>query len=76
MNTFLVSALAHVAAHGRFGEFDSGLIKAALQERELVSPHKGAVKGVFQLTEKGRVMVNALVSVPEPVLAFTMPGKE
>jgi predicted transcriptional regulator len=42
--------------------------------------HEGLViidqDGSTNITEKGRVFINALMSVPLPIQAWTMPGKQ
>jgi DNA-binding MarR family transcriptional regulator len=79
MNTFTLEALVTVAARGRFYDATSSvaiktIIDDGLVERRITDDKDDP--NLYKLTEKGRIMVNALVSVPQPVIAYTMPGKQ
>lgn len=75
MNSFKIEALATVATRGRLHDevtestindlIDDGLIECRPPNTR-----------TFKLTEKGRIMMNAIQTVPQPIVAYTMPGKE
>lgn len=83
MNACDLEVLITVAVRGRFYDHQSLNSAHNLEGSGFIEPRtmKDGLTidrnlNTFKLTEKGRIMVNALVSIPEPVLAYTMPGKE